>query len=263
MIAIVACVAFPGRAASADDLMFGHIKADKILFLGNSITLCGPYNDWIAYWGMAASAQSKDYVHLLTDRIRTTAGGALGDLPIAPPDSMPGRWYDGDPLPNYGGNIINIADIFERNYDTWDNARIQNQLDALPDLVILQFGENMEGGTMEQFSTALNTLLDGLKAESNPHIFVTSHIIGSNPVVDQIKRDACAADPEYRVFVPMTGIDLSGVAGHPNDAGMQTIADTLYGAMEAHATPEPGSLVLLTMAGVFCGACAWRRCRGG
>ncbi len=256
--ALLACFALQTGAAMAEDLMLGHLKVNRVLFLGNSITLHGPYITWLpdAHWGMAASEESKDYVHLLTQRISTTAGGAIE---LAAPDPLPDRWYAGDPLPNYNGNILNIADIFERTYATWDNARIQNQLDAKPDLVVLQFGENMEGGTMEQFSTALNTLLDGLKAASDPQIVLTSFIIGSNPEVDEIKRQACAADPQHRIFIDLVGrVDLSGAAGHPNDAGMQTIANTLYDAIEARSTPEPASVVMLTSVAIMAIGYWWR-----
>jgi hypothetical protein len=206
---------------------------------------------------MAASAESKDYVHLLTSRINATTGG---NLTVAPPIPMPDRWYYRDPLPSYEGNILNIADIFERNYNTWDNARIQNQLNAKPDLVVLQFGENMTGGTIEQFTSALDSLLTALKNTSDPNIFITSHIIGSNPTVDEIKRQACAKDPARRAFVDLNGlVNLSGAAGHPNDAGMQTIADKLFGEMVAHSAPEPSCMAMVVAAGTSMGGFAWHR----
>jgi hypothetical protein len=209
---------------------------------------------------MAASEESKDYVHLLAKKINDTTGGSLA---IACPDPMPGRWYNGDPLPGYVGNVLNVADIFERNFNTWDNARIRNQLDAKPDIVVLQLGENMENGTPQQFAAALDSLLTELKNVSNPHIFITSHILGSDPTIDEIKRQACAADPTHRAFINLIGrVSMDNALGHPNDAGMQTIADTLFDAMSAHATvPESGSLSLVIVAGPLFGLLGWRRRR--
>ena len=121
-----ACLFACGQLALVNASQLGNMPADKILFLGNSITYCPtPYHptDW---WGASASTRDTDYVHVLTQSIDNATGGSLV-LEESPP--VPDRWYYGDPLPNYVGNTINIADIFERNYDTWDNARIQNQLD--------------------------------------------------------------------------------------------------------------------------------------
>jgi hypothetical protein len=237
------------------------VQADKILFLGNSITLHGPYVGWSldGHWGMAASEESKDYVHLLAGKLDAATGGSLA---LACPNPLPDVWHDDDPLPDRSGNIQNIYDVFEQNYNTWDNARIQNQLAAQPDIVVLQFGENLVSGTTAELATALDDLLTGLQNAGNPHIFVTSHIIGSNAAVDAIKRLACAEDPSHRVFVDLNGLaDLSGEAGHPNDAGMAIIADTLYDAMVVHSVPEPGSGTLLLVAGVLFGGLAWRRRR--
>ena len=65
--------------------------------LGNSITLHGPLESigWTGNWGMAASEESKDYVHLLTKQIAEAAQGS--------PETM----------------VQNIAD-FERNYAAYD-----------------------------------------------------------------------------------------------------------------------------------------------
>lgn len=230
-VVLTLCV-FNQSTAQAGTL--GNMKSDKILFLGNSITLAGTYNGGPpeAAWGCAASLRSKDYVHLLTSRIGAATGHPL-DLSVP---AVPGRWYVADPLPNYVGNILNIADIFERNYNTWDNRRIQNQLDAKPDIVVLQFSENLGGFNAAQLATGLNELLNGLKKNSNPTIFITSNILGTNADVDLIKRQACAADPDKRVFVDLNGLsDNSGYAGHPTDGGMQTIADTLFAAMITHS----------------------------
>ena len=69
----------------------------RILFLGNSITLHGPKPDigWTGNWGMAASSEDKDYVHLVTSALAQHTGST--------PQIM----------------VRNIAD-FERGYATYD-----------------------------------------------------------------------------------------------------------------------------------------------
>lgn len=255
IIAMCACLLACGLLARANGAQLGNMPANKILFLGNSITIC-PQPDSADWWGLSASTVAKDYAHVLTQRINAATGGSLT---LTPPNPLPERWYYGNPMPVYSGNILNVADIFERNFNTWDNARIQTQLDAKPEIVILQFGENMGGGTMDQFKVALDTLLTGLKSSSNPHIFVTSHILGENAVVDTIKRDLCAEDPTHRVFVDLNAVweDAAnhGLYAHPNDAGMAAVADTLFSVM----VPEPSAIVLSLSALVATLGYAWKK----
>ena len=93
----------------------------RILFLGNSITLHGPKADigWTGNWGMAASSEDKDYVHLVTSALAQHTGSK--------PQIM----------------VRNIAD-FERNYATYDVDGQMKDLFAFdPDLVVLAIGENV------------------------------------------------------------------------------------------------------------------------
>ena len=223
--------------------MLGTMKADRILVLGNSVTLHGihlPYG-WKNYCGMAASVPEKDYVHVLVASIDARTGGHLR---ISPTDTT-------KPGPNGAtitepANVLNIADPIERQYATYTNAKLQPQLDWKADLVVLQCGENTPRDTFqpEAFKAALQTLMAGLKASSNPHIFVTSNILGANPAMDEIKRQLCAEDPSHRIFVDLNsfGQDPKNFAsaepyytgvitGHPGDKGMAVIADALFKGM--------------------------------
>ena len=51
-------------------------KPQRILFVGNSITLHNPSPKigWTGKWGMAASAESKDYVHLVVQALEKKSG---------------------------------------------------------------------------------------------------------------------------------------------------------------------------------------------
>jgi hypothetical protein len=113
-------------------VMYHGIKADKVLFLGNSITLHGPAPaiGWQGNWGMAASAADKDYVHLVLKGIAQAAG--------QDPKSM----------------VVNIAD-FERQFETYDVAvGLKRELAFRANLVIVAIGENVPALSSERAQNA-------------------------------------------------------------------------------------------------------------
>lgn len=207
-----------GVGQSTDD----RAKVERILFLGNSITLHGPKPEigWTGNWGMAASSLNSDYAHLLVAAINKKTGSKLTIDPVS------------------ARNIINIADIFERNYASYEPSRIRKQLDWKADAVILQFGENVPGPGFraDLFHTGLKTLMNDIKASGNPRIYVTGTILGGVKELDEIKKKVCAEDPARRFYVDMAAYrlkgNLNGAFGHPGDKGMQVIADLLLDAMD-------------------------------
>ncbi|MDB5348274.1 MAG: GDSL-like Lipase/Acylhydrolase [Schlesneria sp.] len=101
--------------------MIGRLAASKVLFLGNSITLHGPAPSigWTGNWGMAASSEGNDYVHLVTADITKAAGSK--------PETM----------------VRNIAD-FERGHDKFDIAgEYKAELAFQADQIIVAIGENV------------------------------------------------------------------------------------------------------------------------
>jgi hypothetical protein len=209
--------------------MIGELPAAKILYLGNSITLHTPAPDigWTGNWGMAASAEDKDYVHRLTAKIANAAGGA-------PPRTM----------------VRNIAD-FERGYGEFDvTAGLKEELAFEADIVVVAIGENVAEIRTElegaKFSKAFKGLLSEIKGHGQPAIFVRSSF-WPNAAKDDIMRDVCADMGVTFVDIGPLGADPSnkapefehtGVAAHPGDKGMAAIADALFDAILKRAVPD-------------------------
>jgi lysophospholipase L1-like esterase len=207
-------------------MKFGALKAGKVLFLGNSITLHGPLATigWAGNWGMAATAEDKDYVHLILSAIAKAAGKASES------------------------RVDNIADI-ERQYATIDiEARLKDHLAFKADIVVLAIGENTPALATDDekraFQASLVRLLTALKQSSAPALFVRS-CFWADAAKDEALRQACAAVGGTFVDISSLGqdpanaarsertIEHAGVAGHPGDRGMQAIANAILAAMES------------------------------
>jgi len=195
-----------------------------VLFLGNSITKHGPKADidWTGNWGMAASAEAKDYVHLVTKALTEKQDTAPGVL------------------------VKNIAD-FERAYAGYDIAgKLKEAVDFKADLIIVAIGENVPGlKTVEdkvKLQEAVTKLLTTLKGDRKPVILVRS-CFWANAAKDEALRGACAAVSGIPVDIGTLSKDEknfarserpfkhAGVANHPGDAGMAAIADALVQAL--------------------------------
>jgi lysophospholipase L1-like esterase len=235
LFAMCVSLGLQGKVTRAADIRLGHIKAERILFLGNSITSCPPNN-----WGLSASKPAKGYAHLLASAIDAKTGGKLAMVSSNQPP-VSGAQSMGD------ANILNIADLFERGYASYNTSKLQKQIDKKPDIVILQFGENIPMATYNAnvFKKSLKQLIADLKQGGNPHIFISSYILGTNPGIDEIKQKICAEDPTHRVFVDLSSVckDPSNMGdyAHPNDKGMALIANLIFVAIQTHATAEMGS----------------------
>lgn len=231
-----ACVGLPGNVLRGGEPRLGNLRAEKILFLGNSITAV-PQRNATVWWGLSATTPAKDYAHLLAASIDAKSGGKLAMLPTTAPTTKP----DGS-VEQCESNVINIADVFERGYASYDASKISKQLAWKADIVILQFGENIPADTFKAdvFRQNLKKLFADLKESSNPHIFVAGYILGANPTIDDIKRQLCEEDPTHRVFVDLSSVGKDaanmGEYGHPNDKGMALIAEAIFKAIVDQST---------------------------
>ncbi|MCB1208161.1 MAG: SGNH/GDSL hydrolase family protein [Verrucomicrobiales bacterium] len=196
----------------------------KVLFVGNSITLHGPKADidWSGNWGMAASEESKDYVHLVTKALAAKSGVA--------PEAL----------------VKNIAD-FERAYVGYDLAeKLKEAIEFRPDLIILAIGENVpavksaeEGVKLQKSVTELLRVLVG---DRHVTVLVRS-CFWANAAKDDALRKACSA--VGGIFVDISELSKdegnfgraerafkhAGVANHPGDKGMAAIAAALVKAL--------------------------------
>ena len=208
--------------------MIGSLPAAKVLFLGNSITLHPPKPDigWTGNWGMAASAEDRDYMHLLKAQIAKAAG--------AEPRTM----------------VRNIAD-FERGYEAFDvEAGLKAELEFGADIVVVAIGENAaepaNDDAKAKFAEGFARLLAALKQHGQPAIFVRSSF-WPNAVKDDLMRKATADAGAAFVDIAPLGRDESnaarserkiehaGVAAHPGDKGMRAIADAIIAAIQKRA----------------------------
>lgn len=196
----------------------------KVLFLGNSITKHGPKADidWSGNWGMAASAEAKDYVHLVAK--------AITDKQASAPEVL----------------VKNIAD-FERTYAGYDIAgKLKDAIEFKADLIILAIGENVPGlkapEDKAKLQESVTKLLATLKGDRKPTILVRS-CFWANAAKDEALRGACTAVNGIHVDISALGKDEknyarserpfkhAGVANHPGDKGMAAIAGALMKAL--------------------------------
>jgi hypothetical protein len=203
----------------------------RILFLGNSITLHGPKADigWTGKWGMAASSEDKDYVHLVTSALAQQTGSA--------PQIM----------------VRNIAD-FERNYATYDvDLHLRDCFAFDPDLVVLAIGENVPALGSEdakaQFKAGVMNILRGCLAKRHPLLVVRS-CFWADAAKDQVLSQAAQEAGGIFVNAGPLGRDAAnaassersfthaGVAGHPGDKGMKALADAIVKAVLNSQTAE-------------------------
>lgn len=200
----------------------------KVLFLGNSITKHGPKADidWSGNWGMAASAEAKDYVHLVIARLAAKNGGGTS------PETL----------------VKNIAD-FERAHVGYNIAgKLKDAIDFQADLIIVAIGENVPGlKTPEEqaaFQESATKLLTALKAGRQPApVVLVRSCFWKNTAKDQALQQASINAGARFVDISTLGGDESlyarserpykhaGVANHPGDKGMAAIASALLEAL--------------------------------
>jgi len=204
------------------------LTTEKILFLGNSITLHAPKPTigWTGNWGMAASSKGKDFVHLLTTDISNLTGSRPKII------------------------VRNISE-FERGYDDFKlTTELKSELEFNADIVVVAIGENVpELATnfeRKEFEIAFAKLIAVLRLHEESSIFVRSSF-WPHKVKDAIMRRASLVAGVTFIDISALGHDESnmaqserkfehmGVGKHPGDKGMRAIADAIFAAIQEYS----------------------------
>jgi hypothetical protein len=184
----------------------------SILFLGNSLTIHGPDSTigWTGNWGMAASAQPKDYAHVLA-----------ADFPGATQTEV-------------------SLTSFEQNYRTFDMTSLAAMLQARPSVVVVELGDNVTDSL--GFASYYSALINYVSTTSGARVLCTNTWFGSQTINAAIKSGCTGTNVQ---FVDLSAISANAVnhagsersfsdpavAAHPGDAGMAQIAARLYAVL--------------------------------
>ena len=191
-------------------------RINKVLILGNSITLHGPLPSlgWYGNWGMAATCQANDYVHLLEKDMQTKNK----EVKI---------------MFDYVGNS------FERKFWMFDTADFVKYRNFAPDLILIRLGENIEDSLASKYDLQihLRRMIRFVKGDQ-PATVVCTGSFWPRPQVD--KRIGQLCEEQHYMFIPMRDLyddplNLAtkefknwGVAQHPSDHGMQQIETRIW-----------------------------------
>ena len=203
----------------------------KLLILGNSITHHSPAPQlgWEGDWGMAASCAEHDFVHRLASMLEGAGKTVL----------LRER---------------NVADI-ERGLAGDLRAYLADELAFAPEVVVLRISENTPGERNEEFAREYTAMIRMFSENPACSVFAVGPF-WKNDAVEALLRDAADRCGAYWVslsalhgkdeYTAKGQFSHEGVAGHPSDAGMQAIADIIFGDIRdagllcgAHIAPIP------------------------
>lgn len=182
----------------------------KVVILGNSITYAPAYAPigWYGSWGMAATTEAADYVHVLTDSLKTKD-------------------------PNVMVKIKNI-EAFEEDPTHYDfDVELKALKDLKPDLVVLCDGDDLTSASdFVTYEKRFSALIDYFKADNANTIVLSAGAVWSDHVDAIVQKH-----PPYVLLSSMLTIPGSlsfglwtnpGIALHPSDKGMKYIATVLW-----------------------------------
>lgn len=197
----------------------------KVMLFGNSIMSHSPLanSDWTGNWGMAASSKDKDYIHRLMDHYVFNKYGKV-------------NWTTRS-IVAFEGSVTKDVNA---DYSSVLNSIRPAVASYMPDIVNLQMGENVNSNpTADEYENALNQLFDMLiSVNPNMKINICTSFWGGtdkiNGVMQAVEgRDYCTVSglhvmAGHREYTAAGLFTHTGVAAHPGDLGMETIAQLVW-----------------------------------
>lgn len=188
----------------------------KVMFVGNSITLHSlrPEIGWNFEHGMAASCIENDYVHILADKIN----GLVPDSSFC---------------------ICQVAE-WEREYKNGDSTLhlFENAGNFEADIIVVRFLENCSHKDFDSpaFKKNMISLLNFLNRSGKAKfVFTTSFFKHpGNDVIEEYAKETASpfvyiSDLGERDDMKAIGLfEHEGVANHPGDLGMRTMAERIF-----------------------------------
>lgn len=186
----------------------------RVLFVGNSITLheTAPHIGWNNNWGMAASAEQNDYVHIVVQSLTDKYG-------------------------NVSYCVCNASE-WERNF--WDENvlhKFEGARNFDADVVIVRLGENVNRDELANydFAECCNKFIKFV-APNAKQVIVTDTFWEYEPICTPMCELATENGYKFVSICDLGYLDENkavgkfwheGVASHPGDLGMQRIAERL------------------------------------
>lgn len=192
----------------------------RVMFLGNSITLHGkkPEIGWNNVWGMAASTEENDYVHILMRYIREKVCEPAFCI------CQGAKWEV----------------HYKEDIDFYDEYADARNFEA--DIIIIRLIENCKGEDFsnEKFKRELMNFITYLSPNKSPKIIFTTSFWkhpGDNAIQELSKETdsplVMLGDlGDNKEMMAIGHFEHVGVSIHPGDKGMQAIADRIYDVLK-------------------------------
>ena len=211
-------VSAKNQVINSSDLSFlGHENAKtRILVVGNSITRHGPCAEigWNNDWGMAASAEEKDFVHRLYAKLMENGQDVY--MRIRQCADWEQNYFKEDVLSDYEEEKLFNANI-----------------------VVFRLGENVTAENQAQFQEALKNFISCICPETGKVIYTTC--FWKHDTVDaaikavaaergELCLDGFLAKDETNMALGL--FEHTGVSYHPSDKGMEMMAELIFNALK-------------------------------